>query len=488
MVVGANSRGSDDKMDILRACSDLERDLARVSSVYSIRRRRLATGSNETREMVDCLVLDDAQLSSALKTNDVHDFQLLPDQPPPADHRKLQVNLATFKSLITSLNIPARFVASIPRTFQVSGTGIQKTSGDVWDYWCLVPVRVTIPCHMHDAEHANSTAGSNQMDPFNYIHIGGAKVDIRGSHVAIFLRRLDNTGRSVVVIISLLDGRWGNVVEQPLARVKETLNREAETTDPQGPLFVLLIYISSILQWWNNVLSCFHKQLVIHEKSLQEVIAQDSSAFSADSKNINKHLHTMAAHLHRYNSELNRLHYILDEIKNQEIYRPPEKDKEEVLSQLNQLVSKSNVIRSFSEELERKVQNILTLLFNQIQATNDKTLQAILLAAENEAAVSRNLAIDSHELSRSMQKDSIAMKTIAILTMAFLPGTSFAALLSMPFFDNDYMSDPAKVWIWIILTVPSTAVAFYVFRHIIKRDAAEADKSRLQVGSANTSA
>lgn len=50
--------------------------------------------------------------------------------------------------------------------------------------------------------------------------------------------------------------------------------------------------------------------------------------------------------------------------------------------------------------------------------------------------------------------------------MFFLPGTSFAAVLSMPFFDNDWMKGPSRFWLWIVITIPSTvlAFAFYFYR------------------------
>lgn len=183
--------------------------------------------------------------------------------------------MRSFQALAARLNLPARFVVAIPRHFQVCGTGIHKISNSSWDYWCLVPVRVTIGCRALDEEHAKSTAGSNQMDPFHYIHLGGAKVDIRGSHVAIYMLRDAKTSKSVVVVVSLLDGRWGNVVEEPLARVRETLAGTGKTNHFRGPLFVLLIYLSAILQWWNNVLWCFHKQLVMHVSPLSSVPRQD---------------------------------------------------------------------------------------------------------------------------------------------------------------------------------------------------------------------
>ncbi|KAJ4388333.1 hypothetical protein N0V85_007669, partial [Neurospora sp. IMI 360204] len=59
------------------------------------------------------------------------------------------------------------------------------------------------------------------------------------------------------------------------------------------------------------------------------------------------------------------------------------------------------------------------------------------------AAASRDLAAAAHE-------DSSAMKSIAILTMFFLPGTFFAALFSMP----------ATFAIWAALTQRSVVLGW----------------------------
>lgn len=41
----------------------------------------------------------------------------------------------------------------------------------------------------------------------------------------------------------------------------------------------------------------------------------------------------------------------------------------------------------------------------------------------------------------------------------------------MPFFSRvDYLTEPAGLWIWTLLTVIFTAVAFYIFWHVIQRN------------------
>lgn len=186
------------------------------------------------------------------------------------------------------------------------------------------------------------------------------------------------------------------------------------------------------------------------ERMLQREIANETEGFLNASKVLNAALHAMAAHLYHYKTELQRLEMVLSDLRKHRTemtYKPRlkrrdgedrkqeeknEEDQEEFppidreLQKIEQLASRLAVISSVSDEMEKKVQNILALLFNQIQAINDKTLQAILNASQQENRISQKLSLASHMLSRSMKRDSIAMKTIAIMTLVFLPGATFA--------------------------------------------------------------
>jgi hypothetical protein len=57
---------------------------------------------------------------------------------------------------------------------------------------------------------------------------------------------------------------------------------------------------------------------------------------------------------------------------------------------------------------------------------NSAAMQEILKATQADTRASQAMAVRSQELTEEMKKDSLSMKTIAILTMFFLPGTSFA--------------------------------------------------------------
>ena len=69
------------------------------------------------------------------------------------------------------------------------------------------------------------------------------------------------------------------------------------------------------------------------------------------------------------------------------------------------------------------------------------------------------------QIAEATKKDSSAMKTIAIMTMLFLPATYFAALFSI--FSLNWEK---KLWLYLALTIPTTALVFLVWGCIINRN------------------
>ena len=72
----------------------------------------------------------------------------------------------------------------------------------------------------------------------------------------------------------------------------------------------------------------------------------------------------------------------------------------------------------------------------------------------------------THELAQAARQDSAAMKTIAVLTMAFLPGTFLSTLLSMPSLNWDQSKHFVVYW---ILAIPLTVATFILWGIVIHR-------------------
>ncbi|KAI0423601.1 hypothetical protein F5Y09DRAFT_207430 [Xylaria sp. FL1042] len=93
------------------------------------------------------------------------------------------------------------------------------------------------------------------------------------------------------------------------------------------------------------------------------------------------------------------------------------------------------------------------------------------LLTHEDAAVSADMAKSSHELAEHSaylaeraKQDSSAMKTITVITMAFLPGTFFATLFALPTLDwkgKTIVTD--DFWVYWAFTLPTTALIFLLW-------------------------
>ncbi|MDI1486806.1 MAG: hypothetical protein OHK93_006068 [Ramalina farinacea] len=114
----------------------------------------------------------------------------------------------------------------------------------------------------------------------------------------------------------------------------------------------------------------------------------------------------------------------------------------------------SHFARNFLKDVEpllrflsRRTDIQLTALFN--------------LISQEENRLSRFVAQDSRTLASATKDDSTAMKTLAAVTVVFLPGTFVAALFSMPLFQWDTRTKPhsaisEQFWIYWATTLPLT--------------------------------
>lgn len=139
-------------------------------------------------------------------------------------------------------------------------------------------------------------------------------------------------------------------------------------------------------------------------------------------------------------------------------------------------------------------------------------MHSILVATQEDAVISSDIARQSKDLAEEMKRDSVAMKTVGgmqsktflyfhesnprvidrshhhgfsawhfvrglNLTTPFPISISISliftpqAFLAMPFFaTNHYLGNAAKVWIWAVCTVISTVIAFTFYFYWKRRE------------------
>ncbi|KAK3331281.1 hypothetical protein B0H66DRAFT_546202 [Apodospora peruviana] len=120
---------------------------------------------------------------------------------------------------------------------------------------------------------------------------------------------------------------------------------------------------------------------------------------------------------------------------------------EDILQLLELPCSQVQTAHSQIQALKERVQSQANLVFG--------------LMSREENRISRMMAEHSAGVAVVAKRDSSAMKTIAFLTMAFLPGTFVATVLSTPFFQWSGEADEPPVttkyfWIYCVVAIPLT--------------------------------
>ncbi|KAI1804454.1 glycoside hydrolase family 31 protein [Daldinia bambusicola] len=108
------------------------------------------------------------------------------------------------------------------------------------------------------------------------------------------------------------------------------------------------------------------------------------------------------------------------------------------------------------------------------------------LLTHEDSATNAELADASRRIAEAARRDSSSMRTVAIMTMAFLPATFFAALFALPSLDWHAGSAAGVVqnpgfWVYWAFTLPSTAVVFGLWLLLDRRkgdDRGERDRDR----------
>src|SRR6266487_5215136 len=184
----------------------------------------------------------------------------------PDDANKLRISPRVLGDLICHYEIPPAFLFALCRHYLPSsgGTRVSETSHNsyVSDHWYFLPVRVQVRCTDTKRNHTSSAAGNNQMDPFHYLHLPEAKVDIRGSTIAVFSRFYANSSASNFCVFNFMDGRWAKVAEEPQNRIKQTFEYAKQTSKSKYHSFPHLVYLTSVSRWWTNILHSVNLQII----------------------------------------------------------------------------------------------------------------------------------------------------------------------------------------------------------------------------------
>jgi hypothetical protein len=136
--------------------------------------------------------------------------------------------------------------------------------GSISDFWYTVPLRAAIPCTEDERSHALSAAGSNQMDPSKYLHLGDCEVDIRPSKIVMYCQHSSTCHTTTVLCIDFQDGRWCDLAAEPFRRTRDSLKSAQALKRPDCWDTSHLVVLTSAVNWWRAALRAFSNQLIAH--------------------------------------------------------------------------------------------------------------------------------------------------------------------------------------------------------------------------------
>ncbi|KAI0863626.1 hypothetical protein F4860DRAFT_44121 [Xylaria cubensis] len=114
--------------------------------------------------------------------------------------------------------------------------------------------------------------------------------------------------------------------------------------------------------------------------------------------------------------------------------------------------------------LQRSLNDSSAYVYYLQERVRSQNTVVYALMTQADARININLAKASKELAAATKRDSSSMKSIAIMTMLFLPGTYFAALWAVPSlkWGQPDVIQPDFWWYWVF-TGPSTLLIFAIW-------------------------
>ncbi|KAI0470024.1 hypothetical protein GGR56DRAFT_154543 [Xylariaceae sp. FL0804] len=127
------------------------------------------------------------------------------------------------------------------------------------------------------------------------------------------------------------------------------------------------------------------------------------------------------------------------------------------------MISNNSIVATFPS-LRARIRSSSTYL-TYLKGKADRLSNVLYaLMTHEDAATGVELAESSRVLAEAAKRDSSSMKTVAIVTMAFLPGTFIAALFAIPSLNwNSSNVVTGHFWVYWAFTLPATALIFLVW-------------------------
>lgn len=275
--------------------------------------------------------------------------------------------------LVDKLQIPLSFVLALSHHYLPNGRGSRKVQiqkSEAFDFWYILPIRVQVEASSGSSRVPEDARDPTQMNPFHRLDLPDIKLSIHRSCIGIFSRVVPGSKRMTFVAFDFMHGRWTKVALEPSQRIDQVMRLKKNARMGCGfGAFSHLVYLTSTTRWWTHALNSVNEQLVEYESRLQTELSGSHITPESVFSGINQALHSIAAHLHRYISELKSLEGIVVDLSTHFDSLCANDSQDSDLSTLeqasrgfSQVLSQVEALHDFTKELEKKIENNLALV------------------------------------------------------------------------------------------------------------------------------
>ena len=240
------------------------------------------------------LVCESSTPTKSLNFNSfINRFLLKPDvEIIPKDVKRLRISGLESRRLLSHFEVPPTFLSSLLSQNLPPGLCSQvevEFGNRSFSNWCYtIPIRAAIPCTENERSHALSAAGSNQMNPSQYLHLHACGVDVRPSKIVILSHHSLISHSTSIICIDFQDGRWHEIAEEPTNRAREAVNAAKQMKRAEPSIFMHVVMLSSATRWWRTALESFNDQLIHYVSAPKDVPRYPA-------KNFRKYMNDIAA-------------------------------------------------------------------------------------------------------------------------------------------------------------------------------------------------
>ncbi|KAI9797187.1 MAG: hypothetical protein M1833_005596 [Piccolia ochrophora] len=257
-------------------------------------------------------------------------------------------------------------------------------------------------------------------------------------------------------------------------RISASLN--ASSSLWQHPLLVPVILFENHLQNAERYLLALSDKVTDMEADTGYVVAgrlalTDPSAIpkwnKLDLEGLTRRLHSCLAELvfldHVSHFRRECAGFLLKTIKDVQRHFPAHGRRErawearELAQSIGFMSSASDTMWYQSQCLQKRVQSQIGVTYSMI--------------AQNDSRLNQSIASDSAQIASASKRDSSAMKTVALITAIFLPGTFVATFFSMSMFEWQGTLEQSErrmvspyLWIYFVVTIPFTLMVIFTWR------------------------